>query len=568
MWLKILNLKPAKKKAQALILAYMVIASLVVLLLPLLHKIFNENLILNRQRLQREASYYAEGGIEDGINWFISRIANFQSNFATPVPINYVSNYANGINATVTIDSFNSQAGIIDPDGTNVIVRPYIFNSTCQHPLNANIRVTVKQIVAIRLTSAFQYAVFYNDDLEVFPGKPMIFNGRIFSNKDIYLGSDGSTLTVGKSTVGSAYLRGAADVYNVRKDGGTNSDGKVNIEVAGSTGPSYVSMYKPGFPYPDHLDSTDADWLYDAQAAWNGTVQTSANGVTKKAVPVVGSIAANNTGYYYNIVNNTGTGILVINGTIKCNGNMLTQGAVGVNKIPNGTIITSNNVSDGREGFNISMTTIDLKKLAGADGGYANYTNYLKQNANGLIYATNGNTHPGVRLKNGSQIFSLASGLTVVTNDPLYIQGDYNNVTKVPSAVICDSVNLLSNNWQDGNSSKTIDKRSASETTINTAFIAGVDTTIPNSDPALRKYNGGLENYPRLLEDWSGKNLNICGSFVELWNTQIAQGKWPNTGTIYNPPNRVWTYDTNLANTPPPFTPLAVEAQRGARWKE
>ena len=551
MWLKILNLKPAKKKAQALILAYMVIASFVVLLLPLLEKIFSENFILNRQRLQREASYYAEGGIEDGINWFITRIANFQSSLDTPTPISNTSIYANGASVTWTINSFIPKATIIDTDGTTrVIVRPYIFTSTCQHPLNANISVTVQQVALIRLTGAFQYAVFYNDDLEIFPGKPMIFTGRIFSNKDMYLGSDGSTLTVG-----NAYLKGAANIYNARKDGGTNADGTVSIEVAGSSPLRYVNMHNPGFPYPNPLDSTDTNWLSDSQNAWNGTVETSANGMTKKAVPVVGNIAPG--GYY-----NNNAGIVVTNGTITYNGTTLTQSATpGTNKIPTGTIVTSSNVVyDAREGAYINMTTIDLQKL-GAVGSYAGYTNYLQQNASGLLYATNSNTHPGVRLVNGSQINSAAAGLTVVTNDPLYIQGNYNNVAGVPSAVICDSVNLLSNSWNDANSAGGIGVRVASATTINTAFIAGVDTT------AAGRYNGGLENYPRLLEDWSSKNLNISGAFVELWNTQVAQGRWPNTGTVYNPPNRFWAYDANLANNPPPFTPWAVEAQRGAWWK-
>ena len=250
------------------------------------------------------------------------------------------------------------------------------------------------------------------------------------------------------------------------------------------------------------------------------------------------------------------------NGTITCNGVTLSQGTAGPGKIPVGTITTSSTLYDAREGANIQMTTIDLKMLAGSSGGYSGYTNYLAQNSNGLLYATNSSAHPGIRLKNGSQI-NRSAGLTVVTNDPLYIQGDYNNATgnTVPCAVIADSVNILSNNWQDSKSSGALSGRTATQTTVDTAFIAGVDTTTTG------KYNGGLENYPRLLESWSGVNLNIAGSFVELWNTQVAQGKWQPTGTYYNAPNRVWSYDTRLATNPPPFTPFAVEAKKGAWWK-
>jgi len=571
MWKEILKVKPANKKAQALILAFMVIATFVVLLLPLLKKIFYENEILNRQKLEKEAFYYAGGGIDEGINWFRNQIANFNFNPADPTVLNPPqpppSVYATGAVANLVITDSGIAPASIVVDGTSVTVRPYIFTSTCTHPSNANIRVTINQVVLIRLTGAFQYAAFYNDDLELLPGADMTFSGRIFSNNNIYLGSDGRTLTIGKSTADSAYLRGAANIYNARKDGGTNADGAVKIEVADSSPARYVDMHDPLDPsYPNPLDSTDVNWLSDSQGAWNGTVQTSANGVTKKAVPVVGSIASDATGYYYNYINTKNKGILVTGSTtgntIKCNGITLTESATpGTNKIPTGTIITSS-VYDAREKTNIKMTTIDLNKLS-AGTGYTSYTNRLSQNTSGLLYAYNTDPlHPGVRLVNGSTINS-PQGLTVVTKDPLYIKGDYNNVAKVSSAVICDSVNLLSNNWDDAKSAGALSGRVAWTTTINTAFVAGVDTTTATP----KQYNGGLENYPRLLEDWSGKNLNINGSFVELWNTQVAQGKWPGTGTVYNPPNRVWAYDANLANNPPPFTPWAVEAQRGAWWK-
>lgn len=331
-------------------------------------------------------------------------------------------------------------------------------------------------------------------------------------------------------------------------------------------------MHNPPNPYPKPLDSTDTNWTSDSQSAWNGTVKTGANGTTDQAVPVVGDIAP--TKYYNTQASTNGIVVTTANGgttaSITCNGTTLTESSSpGPGKIPIGTIKVatsgSKTVWDARENAWIYMTTIDLKKLAGSDGGYSGYTNYLAQDSDGLLYSTSDNTHPGVRLINGSQIYR-SDGLNVVTNDPLYIQGDYNYVAnhpedKVPSAVICDSVDLLSNNWQDSNSNKSLSDRIANATTVDTAFIAGVDTTTNGN------YNGGLENYPRLLEDWSSKNLTIAGSFVELWNTQVAKGKWQPTGNYYNPPNRVWSYDTSLASNPPPFTPFAVQAQRGAWWK-
>lgn len=560
---KIAAQRISRKKGQALIFAYMTVVFLAILSTPLFNKVISERTVLQRQRLETEAFNLAEGAAEDAINKFINAIANFQT--AADVPRYPSTGFINTTYANSTafpqgaqVNSYITSAGAsfntTDEDSTPVVVKPYIVTSTCQHPVNSSITITVNQTILVKLTYAFQYPVFYNDDLELFPGKQMTFTGRIFSNKNIYLGSDGSTLTIN-----SEYLRTAANIYNSRKDGSNKYDGTVNIKVAGTS--KYVDMHNPPAPYPDPLDSTDPNWITDSQSAWKGTVQTGANSTTKKAVPVVGSIQPG--GYY-----NNNADIVVVNGTITKRGIPLNQGGSpsDPNSIPAGTITTTtgDTFKNPRENAYIQMTTIDVSKLA----GYANSTdpnptfpNHLvSSNPQGvLIYATvnnaSGGREPGVRLKNGSQIYN-TPGLTVVTNDPLYIQGNYNTTNK-PSAVICDSVNILSNQWQDG---KNITPTNS--TTVNTAFIAGVDTTTNGS------YNGGLENYPRLIENWSNVDLNITGCFVEMWNTQIAHGAWNTTG-VYSPPkNRNWSYNTNFTTgSMPPFTPRAVEAPRTAWWK-
>ena len=555
-----------RKSGQALILAYMTVVFLAILSTPLFKKVISEKTALQRQRLETEAFNLAEGATEDAINRFINAIANFQSapNVARYPDTGFITTVYTNSNAFpqgAQVNSYLASAGnsfnTTDNDNTPIIVKPYIVISTCQHPTNNNIAITVNQTILVKLTYAFQYAVFYNDDLELFPGKLMTFTGRIFSNKDIYLGSDGSTLTIN-----SEYLRTAGNIYNFRKDGSNKAGGTVNIKVAGTS--KYLDMHNPPVPYPAPLDSTDPNWIADSQKAWKGTVQTSANDTTKKAVPVVGSIQPG--GYY-----NNNADIVVINASITQGGRTLTQAPRPQDNdprrydLPAGTITTTtgNTFYNAREDSYVQMTTIDLSKLAGyaspTDQSPTFSSHLVSSNPQGtMIYATVNNAaggqEPGVRLLNGSQIYS--PGLTVVTNDPLYIQGNYNTTNK-PSAVIGDSVNILSNQWQDGKNNTP-----TSSVTVNTAFIAGVDTTTSGN------YNGGMENYPRLLENWSNVDLNITGSFVELWKTQIAHGAWNTTG-VYSPPkNRNWSYNTNFTSGKlPPFTPWAVEADKTAWWK-
>jgi hypothetical protein len=171
--------------------------------------------------------------------------------------------------------------------------------------------------------------------------------------------------------------------------------------------------------------------------------------------------------------------------------------------------------------------------------------------------------------------------LTFVTDQAAYVVGNYNtgaNLPKQPAAIIGDSLNVMSTNYwrtnctggcnyNDRQSVETLSDsdRSAADTTINTAFLAGVDTTTDGN------FNGGLENYPRFHENWSGYTLTYRGSFVSLGTPTHVNGAWCGTGgstasgcNIYDPPARMWDYDAdfNLAANLPPLTPRFVYVQQ------
>jgi hypothetical protein len=167
------------------------------------------------------------------------------------------------------------------------------------------------------------------------------------------------------------------------------------------------------------------------------------------------------------------------------------------------------------------------------------------------------------------------TGLTLVSDQPMYVLGNYNSVAPwQPAAVIGDNINLLSTNYFNttgaGNDSQsprslTDASRDATPTTINSAFLAGVDTT------TWSNYNGGLENYPRFHEDWTGQNLNYRGSFVSLGTPDHVNGPWCGTGgssvsgcNIYVPPNRNYDYEPafNDVRNLPPLTPRFVYVQQ------
>lgn len=205
--------------------------------------------------------------------------------------------------------------------------------------------------------------------------------------------------------------------------------------------------------------------------------------------------------------------------------------------------------------------------------------------------ATSNQSPYGFALVGGNQLPGLGrttnvadpTGLTFTSDQAVYIQGDYNTPSigsgvnavsgnKQPAAVLADTLNVLSNSCSDLNNqiSKTVQNATncttagtptgtnvnPSNTTIYTAVLAGNDVTVLGG-----AYNGGLENYPRLHENWSGRTFSFRGSFVSLFTPDRNNGQWPGTGSqSYNAPTRNWDYDTdfNDASNLPPLDPRFV----------
>jgi hypothetical protein len=130
-----------------------------------------------------------------------------------------------------------------------------------------------------------------------------------------------------------------------------------------------------------------------------------------------------------------------------------------------------------------------------------------------------------------------------------------------------DAVMLLSNAWNDANSSKSVDNRAASNTTYNMAIMGGyMPSGYQPASGAQYGYSGGGCNFPRFLETWSGDSCTYYGSMVELFTSKTFTGKW-DTGNIYSPPYRRWNYDTNYANSAPPGSLATVVYTRGS-WSK
>jgi hypothetical protein len=181
---------------------------------------------------------------------------------------------------------------------------------------------------------------------------------------------------------------------------------------------------------------------------------------------------------------------------------------------------------------------------------------------------------PAVRVVNGQQLPS-AKGLTIATPMPVYVKGDYNIRTNSsgststlttntawtwPAALMGDSITILSNGWLDSNTNA--NPSSSLATTVNAACFEGIVPSITISN--TKHYSGGLENFLRLLENWS-TTLCYNGSIVVMFPSLYATNYWQPTGNYYNAPTRQWGFDANFKSQSgmPPCAPEAKAIVRG-----
>ena len=172
-------------------------------------------------------------------------------------------------------------------------------------------------------------------------------------------------------------------------------------------------------------------------------------------------------------------------------------------------------------------------------------------------------------------------GFTVASENPVYIQGNYNsdntdpawgggaddNTKHAATAIIADSVSFLSNNWSDRTSMTAASttnpaNRPATNTWYRVAIAGGKNMNFPQPgwNGAAQDYgtDGGVHNFLRYLENWGGQTLWYKGSLVSLYYSTYLTGAFKCCTTVYSPPTRNYSFDSDFAlpGGLPPGTPL------------
>ena len=556
------------------------------------------------QSSSKQANFLASGALESAKKTVQESIANWASQPESGTV------QIDGHQATYTVRPTGFSRTVADEAGIQTIETGYEIRAVATE---GGVPSQAFRVINSLSTPLFQFAVFYDGDLEIMPGPSMAISGRVHTNQDMYLGSN-NTLRLNTN-----YVHAVGSMFRNRKDDPSQSLGTVNIRkwvanpFSGSEPTSYFRMDSKsqlgGVPssggYDAHFTSgydgngdgdflDVGDWLPwgpGAQTYWaqpsgyaggtGQTVQDASHGVNSSAPPPIESISmyepaaggvgdwslsgsdwtytpgagTHQKGFYH-----SNAGLTIVANAAHTGWTAYNSSGVDVtSSIPAGAV-TLSSIYDARQAGGSSGSSTKVKVIK-VDMSILQTS--TKWPTNGLLYfgcngTGTGTNAKGVQLVNGS---SLPGKLTVVTDGSMYVQGNYNTSAKKGCALIGDAVNLLSNAW-NGTKAKGTGVPNASATTYNAAIVTGNTNTVAGS-----VYSGGFENLPRFHENWAGVNCNITGSFVNFWNSKYATGPWGLSG-VYSAPNRVWGYDPffNTVANLPPFTPMAVVAVDVVCW--
>jgi hypothetical protein len=222
--------------------------------------------------------------------------------------------------------------------------------------------------------------------------------------------------------------------------------------------------------------------------------------------------------------------------------------------------------------------------------------------------------YPNVPITSNSTVVNgvtYSGGFTVASENPVYIMGNYNsnandtfftgasggapgadlqNPAHSAASIIADSVTILSNNWANGTNSGDLmsmvgsssynnditmgsttspggpyaGDRIGATTYYRVAIAGGKNMAFPfpsweNATDYGFGTDGGIHNFLRFLEDWTGQTLNYGGSLVSLYYATYNTGIFKCCQySVYSPPVRNYLFDTDFEIPAglPPGTPM------------
>jgi hypothetical protein len=442
---------------------------------------------------------------------------------------------------------------------------------------------TAREDVLLALVPLDTYAIFYNGLMEFTDTASLTINGSVQANGAIYLSPGGTLIFNGMVTATGA-------ITNTLNDGGNSFGGTTTFN--GTPSPGYKQYAQT---VDVSLNMTNGNNLIEIPPAGEGPLTPYGSEalfnqahvvlvVTNSPIstnPVVmltvqnaynGNVPGDDPSPTVDVVTNATPAMLLTNNTVGLPFLSLTNTFTDQREYQTNMYVTQ--IDMGKYDSWILTNSAVLGKFPSGSGTYPTIL-YVADRRN-----IGTNKLSVVRIVDANQIpYNGNAGFGLATQNPIYIEGNYNiqtnstqsatgtnDVYSVPAGIYADALTVLSSNWSDALSGQTFSNRPAATTTINAALVMGiVDSTGTNTG----QFSGGVENYPRLLENWYDNSaaLYLNTSIISLYASSMATNMFRNPGDFkqndnpyYNPPTRYFYYDTRFQNPNrcPPGMPCAL----------
>jgi hypothetical protein len=429
-------------------------------------------------------------------------------------------------------------------------------------------RASIELGVSVQSVPIFQFGVFYDRDLEINNGPPMTFAGWVHSNRHLYMSSANANY--------QNQITAADSVFWSRKDDAITLSG---IRIANNANVLTLLDF-------DSRSHPGATFVARSNLRFNGRLKSRVSGVRPLRLPLPGGmdpvelVLPAQVGDSPDVASvrmaNKADLRLIVNVANPLT-NICAEATFfrAAGRVPLGAAcplvfqFTRNAFYDGREMRRPDVLELDMAALR-------NFVNVNPSDRQvSIIYVEfqgrdstiNTRDYPAIRIRNGAELPLPTApgepgGLTITTNAAMYVRGNYNTINWKPAALIGDVTTFLSNGWSDANSVN-FPRTMATQTSVWAALLSGNSETPCDARVCggPQQYGGGLENFPRFLENWTNIPFNYTGSLVSLFVSRQSGRVWGhnlNGGRpYYNPPNRNWSFETRFQNPMllPPGTP-------------
>ena len=340
--------------------------------------------------------------------------------------------------------------------------------------------IAARKRVTLDYVPLYQFAIFYNPDMELHPGPVMDVRGPVHCNGTLWLGAQSGLNFWGRvSAVGK--IRAYNDFTNMNINAGKKDAGYTyplesytnqgDVKFKNAAG-SWLNMFVGTGSSLDtnnnkYLDGLDLNWQNDALSRWGGIVRDQAHGTRTINPPLpVGSEASDMIARlqpgdsqavqelkFESMADLKITGNPGNPDTIKIvdsNGNVIPNtDAAGKNPI-----WTIGEFYDGQQETVVRTIDIDMSKIVSRGFNFQNGVLYASTTpAAGDNWTSPQNWAgygredfmPAIRVTNSATVpRNLQSGFTFATDRPLYTVGNINSTSKATAVFAADAVTVTS----------------------------------------------------------------------------------------------------------------------------